>query len=54
MLSQFGDVQEESFRQIMTGLTGGAVCLIVLSMAVTMIVNATGHIRALCQRTPRS
>lgn len=54
MLSQFGDGQEESFRQIMTGLTGGAVCLIVLSMAVTMIVNATGHIRALCQRTPRS
>lgn len=54
MLSQFGSTHEEAFRRIMTGLTGGAVCLIVLAMAVYMIANATRHIRSLRQGTPRS
>lgn len=49
MLSQFGSAEEESFRQIMTGLTGGAVCTLVLAMAIYMIVNATKNIKVLRQ-----
>lgn len=54
MLSQFGSARQEDFRRTITGISGGVVCLIVLAMAVYMIANATGHIRALRQRTPRA
>lgn len=43
MLAQFGG-DDESFRAIMTGTTGGAVCTIVIGMAVFMIVKSTKEI----------
>lgn len=45
MLVQFGD--DESYRRLMLALTGVAVCVIVLSMSVYMIVHATKAIRRL-------
>ena len=47
MLSQFGSETEKSYRQIMTGCTGFAVCAIVLAMAIYMIVHSTRQIRGL-------
>lgn len=42
MLAQFGAEEDpEAFRRLMTGATGGGMCLIVLAMAVYMVVNAT-------------
>lgn len=42
MLMQFNNRENaEDFRQIMTGATGGAVCVIVVVMAVFMIVKST-------------
>jgi len=38
------------FRQIMTGATGGVVCVMVLAMAVYMIVRATKAIRSIQQK----
>lgn len=43
MLVQFGD--DESYRRLMLALTGAAVCVIVLSMSVYMIVRATREIK---------
>lgn len=40
MLEQFGNGQDPGFRQLMTGLTGGCACLIVLGMGIYMIVRA--------------
>ncbi|MDO4331174.1 MAG: hypothetical protein Q4C58_00610 [Eubacteriales bacterium] len=37
MLAQFGEENSAQFRMVMTGLTGGCVCLIVLVAAVIMI-----------------
>ena len=46
MLSQFNDREDgELFRQAMTGVTGGCVCLFVLAMAVYMIVSATKRLK---------
>lgn len=48
MLMQFNDRPDaESFRQIMTGATGGAVCVIVLAVAVVMIVKSTKQLHRL-------
>lgn len=47
MLVEFGDPAEETFRHIMTAATGGAVCTIVLMMAVYMLVRGTKEIRML-------
>ena len=48
MLMQFNDrADAEAFRQVMTGATGGAVCVIVLVMAVVMIVKSTRQLRRL-------
>lgn len=44
MLARFGD-DDEAFRAIMTGATGGGVCTIVIGMAVFMIVKSTKEIR---------
>jgi hypothetical protein len=38
------------FRQIMTGSTGGAICAVVLAMAVYMIVRSTKAIRSIKQK----
>lgn len=45
MLVQFGD--DEDFRRLMLALTGAAVCVIVLSMSVYMIVHSTKEIKRL-------
>lgn len=39
MLEQFG-ADEPEFRQIMAGITGGGVCVIVMAMAIFMIVRS--------------
>lgn len=44
MLAQFGGNQPE-FRRIMTGASGGAVCVFVLGMAVYMIVRSTRKLK---------
>lgn len=38
MLAQYSD--DEAFRRLMTALTGGGVCLIVLAISVIMVVRA--------------
>lgn len=47
MLSAFGEQNDPTFRQIMTSLTGAAVCLLVLTVAIIMIVRATGQIHSI-------
>ena len=45
MLAQFGQDDEEEFRRIMIGAFGGAVCAVVLAMAIYMIVRSTKQLR---------
>lgn len=45
MLSAFGKDGQESFRLIMTSLTGAAVCIFVLVMAIYMIINSNKKLR---------
>lgn len=47
MLAQFGEESGPYFRQIMTGLTGSGVCLIVLATAGVMIVRSTRRLKQL-------
>lgn len=47
MLTQFDEVNDPVFRQIMTGATGAAVCVLVLTMAVFMICRATKQLNLL-------
>lgn len=42
-----GKETDERFRLIMTGLTGGGVCLLVLVMAVIMIMQSTKQLKNL-------
>jgi hypothetical protein len=49
MLTRFGIADDVLFRKLMTGSTGGAVCVIVVAIAVYMIVHATNEIKALRQ-----
>ena len=52
MIAQFGkEDNAELFRQLMTGTTGGGVCVIVLGMAVYMIVSATKRLNELEEAT---
>lgn len=46
MVSQFGE-GDNAFRQVMTGATGGGVCVIVLGMAIFMIWKSTRQIKKL-------
>ena len=46
MLAQFGS-DEPEFRRIMVAATGGAVCVIVLAMAIYMIVRSTKQLKRL-------
>lgn len=41
MVTRFGDKDDFSFRQTMTGATGGGVCIFVLGIAVYMIVKSS-------------
>ena len=45
MLAQFGQADKAVFRQIMTGATGGAVCLFVVSMGIYMVAHATKQLK---------
>lgn len=47
MLAAFGEDSSAQFRQIMTACTGAAVCVIVLTLAVYMIVHSTKQINRL-------
>jgi len=47
MLSAFGDGNSEAFRQLMTGLTGLCILLLILTMAIYMIVTATKQLKKL-------
>lgn len=47
MLTAFGEAGNDSFRQIMTAITGAAVCLLVLAMAINMIIHSTKEINRL-------
>lgn len=47
MLTAFGEQDDPAFRQTMTALTGAAVCLFVLFMAIYMIVRATKGIQSI-------
>lgn len=44
MLAQFGG-DDEAFRAIMTGATGGSVCTIVIGMAIFMIWKSTRQLK---------
>lgn len=41
MLAQFGSDNDMDFRRLMTGLTGGGVCTIVIAMAAFMLWKST-------------
>lgn len=45
MLAQFGSEDDPLFRNIMTGATGGGVCVIVLGMALFMIAKASRQLK---------
>lgn len=47
MLAQFGEESGSYFRQLMTGLTGGGVCLVVLATAGVMIIRSTRRLKHL-------
>ncbi|MBQ8396997.1 MAG: hypothetical protein IJX53_02220 [Clostridia bacterium] len=53
MLSQFGSADNPPyFNQVMVGATGAAVCVIVVTMSVYMIVKTTREIKALQNQHP--
>lgn len=45
MLAQFGGEDDPLFRKVMTGATGGGICVIVLGMALFMIVKASKQLK---------
>ena len=45
MLAQFGGDDDMEFRRLMTGLTGGAVCVIVIAMAVFMLWKSARQLK---------
>ncbi len=47
MLTQFGNPGDIAFRRIMTGLTGGFVCIAVLAMAFYMIIASSKKLKAI-------
>lgn len=47
MLSAYGKEEGDSFRQIMTGTTGAAICIFVLVMAIYMIIRANKNLKEL-------
>lgn len=53
MLAQFNNGENpETFRQMMTGSTGGCVCVIVSGIAIYMILRSTKQLRNLKKREP--
>lgn len=47
MMAQFGEENDAQFRLIMTGLTGGGICLLVLAIAFIMIAQSTKQLKNL-------
>ena len=47
MMTQFNDKEGPEFRQLMTGITGGCVCMIVLMIAVFMMIQSTKQLNIL-------
>lgn len=45
MLAQYADASRTAFKKIMTECTGGAICVIVIGMAVYMMFRSTKEIR---------
>lgn len=45
LLAQFGAQDDELFRRIMLGVSGGTVCIIVLALAIYMLIRASHAIR---------
>lgn len=45
MLSAFGNEDDSGFREIVTGITGGIICAIVLAMAIHMIFRGTASLK---------
>lgn len=45
MLAQFGGLEDPAFYKVMTGITGGVVCALVLATAVWMIAEAAIALR---------
>lgn len=45
MLARFGSPDDALFRRLITSITGGAVCTIVLVMAVFMMIRSTRQLR---------
>ena len=45
MLAQFGSEDDPLFRKVMTGTTGGGVCVIVLGMALFMIIKSSRQLK---------
>lgn len=46
MLEQFGSGDDGSFRTLMTALTGGAVCALIVGMGAYMIIRSSRALRA--------
>lgn len=53
MLAQFNEEKGPEFQRLMTGMTGGCVCLIVLLIAVGMIVKSTKQLKNLRKTTKK-
>lgn len=45
MLSQFGATQSQATRRVFIAPTGGAVCVLILVMAVALMVQATRRLK---------
>lgn len=52
MLAQFDEANNPQAGKLMTGLTGGGVCLIVFAMAVFMIARSAKQIKLECGEEP--
>lgn len=46
MLNVFGEADGENFRQLMTAITGGAICAIILAMGIYMVIKSRKMIKA--------
>ncbi|MDO4314317.1 MAG: hypothetical protein Q4C45_00975 [Oscillospiraceae bacterium] len=47
MLARFNEEKGSAFQQVMTGVTGGCVCLLVLAIASAMIVRSAKQLKGL-------
>ena len=50
MVTRFGDEDDFLFRRVMTGATGGGVCILVLGIAVFMIIKSSLQLKKINTR----